>query len=293
MADERSGGLERIRARLRHTALHRTWRRAQAAAGSRRVLDDLAGVETYCLFLGHSRSGHSIVGALLDAHPEVVISDELDALSYVSHGFSREQVLYLSVMVARHQASRLRAKQGRGRTYSYHVPGQHQGAYRQLRVVGDSRAGWTTRRLSEDPALLERVERRMAPSALRFIHVTRNPFDNISTMMIRGGRTQEGAMRLYFAGCDRLAGLRRRIPGERLLTLRHEDVITSPRERLAEACRFLGVEADEAYLDACAAILFRAPSRSRDSVEWSQDRIAEVHGEIGRFDFLEGYGHAT
>jgi hypothetical protein len=293
MADERPRGLERIRASLRRTRLHRTWRRAQAAAGSRRLAGDLAGVEAYCLFLGHSRSGHSIVGALLDAHPEVVVSDELDALSYVADGFSREQVLYLSVMVARHQASRLRAKQGRGRTYSYHVPGQHQGAYRRLRVVGDSRAGWTTRRLSEDPALLDRVERLMAPAAVRFIHVTRNPFDNISTMMIRGGRTQEGAIELYFAGCDRLATLRSRIPAERLLTLRHEDVITSPRERLAEACRFLGVEADEAYLASCAGILFRAPSRSRDSVEWSADRIAEVEAQIGRFDFLEGYGHAT
>jgi len=247
----------------------------------------------YSVFLGHSRSGHSIVGALLDAHPQIVISDELDALSLVEAGFSRDQVLYLSIMVARHQAAHERRKQGRGgRTYSYHVPGQWQGRFDALRVVGDSRAGWSTRRLHDDPALLERLESLMRPSVVKFIHVVRNPFDNISTMMIRGGRSKENAQALYLDGCRRLLTLRLRIPPERLMTLRHEDLLAAPVERLGNACAFLGVEPTRAYLEAASGILFASPSRSRDSVSWAPGEIAELEASMRAFEFLDGYQHA-
>ena len=32
------------------------------------------------LFVGHPRSGHSLVAAILDSHPEIVISDEFNLL---------------------------------------------------------------------------------------------------------------------------------------------------------------------------------------------------------------------
>ena len=47
---------------------------------ARRHRDDFAAVRTFLLFVGHPRSGHSLVGSLLDAHPDVVVSHELDAL---------------------------------------------------------------------------------------------------------------------------------------------------------------------------------------------------------------------
>ena len=58
---------------------------------------------TFCLFLGHARSGHSIVGVLLDAHPRIVLADEFDALEYVDARFSKGQILYLSFKIARDQ----------------------------------------------------------------------------------------------------------------------------------------------------------------------------------------------
>jgi hypothetical protein len=35
------------------------------------------------LFVGYSRSGHSLVGALLDAHPEIPVAYEANALKLV------------------------------------------------------------------------------------------------------------------------------------------------------------------------------------------------------------------
>jgi hypothetical protein len=36
--------------------------------------DPFPDVHAFCLFDGYSRSGHSLVGALLDAHPKITIA---------------------------------------------------------------------------------------------------------------------------------------------------------------------------------------------------------------------------
>lgn len=279
-----------MRAGLRRTPLHTAWRFAQSGVGATRERDRLGSVRTMCLFIGHPRSGHSIVGALLDAHPQIAISDELDALRYVDIGFRARQILFLALHVSRHQARNQRRKAGLGGTvYSYHVPGQWQGRSRELRVVGDSRAGWSVQRLERDPSLLDRTRSCFAPTELRFIHVARNPFDNIATLMLRGGRTFESAFDLYFANCEAIVRLARRIGDERVLRLRHEDVILSPHQTLERACRFLGVDAPTDYLEACAGILYPTPSRSREKIDWTDAQRDRITARIAEFDFLAGY----
>lgn len=279
-----------LRAALRRTAVHTGWRWASSAVGAYREREVLARVRTYCVFIGHARSGHSIVGALLDAHPQVAISDELDALRYIDLGFAARQVMYLSVAVSRRQALNERRKAGHGgAVYSYHVPGQSQGDHHELRVVGDSQAGWTVQRLARDPRLFDALRAAMAGRDVRFIHVVRNPFDNISTMMLRGNRTFESAFHRYFANCESIVVLAERIGDDALLRLRHEDVVTQPRPTLRAACEFLGVDAPDDYLEACASILYDSPSRSRAKVRWTADMRASVEERIVHFDFLDGY----
>src|SRR5262245_54048072 len=66
-----------------------------SAIRSRRYRDDLSSVRTFLLFIGHPRSGHSLVGSLLDAHPSMVVSHELDVLKYVAAGYRRDQLMTL------------------------------------------------------------------------------------------------------------------------------------------------------------------------------------------------------
>jgi hypothetical protein len=282
-----------LRDRIRGTGIHDVYRYVESAIGARRSREMLSEVRTYCLFIGHARSGHSIVGALLDAHPAAVVSDELDAVRYFRRGFSRDQLYRLSIDRAARQARNERRKRGRhGKTYSYFVPGQWQGRFRDLKVVGDSTAGETVRALDADPRLLGAIRDRMRPADVRVIHVVRNPFDNISTMIIRGGRSFDVAIRRYFENCDMLQRQRTAIGGASLATLRHEDLVTDPRTQLAELCRFLELDPDPSYLEGCAAILFSAPSRTRSSIEWTPERIAEVTERMAAYDFLAGYGYA-
>ena len=47
------------------------------------------------MFVGYPRSGHSLIGSLLDAHPNMLVAHELSALKYLLAGFRKEQIFYL------------------------------------------------------------------------------------------------------------------------------------------------------------------------------------------------------
>ena len=149
-------------------------------------------VKTYCMFVGHARSGGSITGALLDAHPNIVLADEMDVLNQVAAGFSRDQIYHMLIARAQRQSHKGRTKGGRdGKVYSYLVPGQWQGRFTDLRVIGGSKAGFSTQRLARDPSLLARLQQTVGSAEVRIIQIIRNPFDTISTMNIRAGRALE------------------------------------------------------------------------------------------------------
>lgn len=50
---------------------------------SRRERTWYQGIKTYCMFIGHARSGHSIIGVARRS-PSIILPDEVDALQYVS-----------------------------------------------------------------------------------------------------------------------------------------------------------------------------------------------------------------
>ncbi len=254
---------------------------AYAGLRDRRRFDDL---HTYCMFLGYPRSGHSLLGSLLDAHPEVVIAHEADALRYVQARFSRLQVYSIALENSQRYGRR------REIVYDYTVPRQWQGRARCLKVIGDKKGGRSTRRLAESPALLDRL-RQVVGVRTRFIHVIRNPFDNIATISDKreGDDGISPAVGEYLRLCATVDQLRGRLEPEALLDVRHETLLADPHETLGRCCSFLGVEPDEAYLQDCASILFSEPRRTRSQVEWSSEHLHEVTRAIQRFDFLSGY----
>ena len=251
-------------------------------------------IRTYCLFIGHGRSGHSIFGALLDAHPNAVLADEVDTLFFLSAGFSRDQIYALIMARARLLAKHKRQKNGReGKTYSYWVPGQWQGRFKTLHVIGDSKAGKSAQRLAENPTLLHRLRDITADSTLKVIHVVRNPYDNISTDMLRGYRGFGEAIGHYFERCESIRDIRKEINDSDLLIIRQEDFIAQPKLWLSEACHFLGLEAMTDYLNDCASIVYKSPAKSRYKVPWSSKLIEDAQNRIEEFDFLGGYSYES
>lgn len=263
-------------------------RRLLSRFHARRERERYDGVRTLCLQIGHTKSGGSLVGAMLDAHPNAVFADEVDVLAYLSHGFTPRQIFHLLEKGARREAMKGRVTARRLEPYSLAVPNQWQGRSKALRVMGDSRAGIATQRLGARPSLIDELQEQLGDVELRFLHVVRNPFDPMSAMMIRGKRTAEGAMERYFANCAILADLHDRLPVGMVHVVRYEDVVAEPRREVGRACEFLGLETNERYLEDCASIVTNRPPE-RTLVDWDAPSIERVTHEMTRYPFLDGY----
>lgn len=245
-------------------------------------------VLTYCMFVGHGRSGHSLVGSLLDAHPDAVISHELDALKYIQAGFSRNQLFDLILENSREFSSSGRKWTG----YSYEVQDQWQGRYQRLNVIGDKRGGGSTKRLAKDPRLLIKLKDAIGIN-VRVINVLRNPYDNIARRYIRSRdkqrKTVDKCIDDFFDLTSTIADIRKNVPKEEFLDSRLETLIEAPQEELTRICDFLGLDAYPDYLESCAGIIFKSPKKSRDKIEWTGSSIMEVDNRIKQFSSLKGY----
>ncbi len=251
-------------------------------------------LQAFCLFIGYPKSGHSLIGALLDAHPDMVIARAVNPLALVvADGHPPDEVFETLLENSREEAARGR-KQNK---YRYVVEGQWQGRVRTLRVLGDKFSDRTTKRIGRTPGALASFEREVG-LPLRLIHVVRNPFDmvaRIAKSKLRDG-THEEKRAEATAYIDRLATINDEViaDGEPpVLTVRHESLVENPKAEVARMCEFLGVEADRDYLAACAAIVFPSPQRTREQVDWNVAQIATVDELIARHEFFGGYTFDT
>ena len=242
------------------------------------------------MFIGHPRSGHTLVGSLLNAHPEVVIAHELNALRYLAKrlgpfSLSRDQ-LY-AMILERDRWFQRRNAEWTG--YAYAVSGQWQGRFETLRVIGDKKGGGTSRQLELAPGLLEQL-RLLIGVPLRLLLVVRNPFDNITTMWRRNPHTTlDQQIECYFQLADSIQATLRQCALEEIHTVSHEHFVTEPATELEAILKFIGVEPAVGYLNACTAIVRPAPHFSRHEVDWPDTAVERVERQIARYGFLDGY----
>jgi hypothetical protein len=243
-----------------------------------------ADVKTYVIFIGYPRSGHTLVGFLLDAHPNVMIASQTTAFRYLRHGFSMQQTLHILA----DNSARIAAAGRENRRYSYAVPNQWQGRVDKLRVIGES-TGLT--RLRRQPQLLQSLRERLAAIDLKLIHVIRNPYDNISTMKMRRDETLPDAITRYFSMCDVIDQFKNYVEPRAIYDLRHEHLIGDAGDTLDKLCDFVGLTTDAGYRKDCASIIFKSPHKSRHEVAWTAEAIDTVKRQMAKFPHLHGYNY--
>jgi len=277
------------------------------------------GVETFVMFIGYPRSSHSLVGALLDAHPEIIIPHEYDLirnwekynrtstvikknrpkyeLFFDLHHLSTKQAMFLSRST--NPAS--------GDEYNYNIPGLWQGGYEtRIKVIGDKKGGATSRDLylsSDGLSILEEISQ-VVQVPLKFIHVHRNPFDNIATIMLRaiGSRDAVREERVKINNETKLdsainyysvlAAANQRVRekyGDAVLDIPGHETVLRPKETLQRLCDHLGVTCSEDYLRRCSKVLYGTPSVTRNTVVWTEEQKERVTRITKKYPFLRDY----
>jgi hypothetical protein len=254
--------------------------------GSLRHRASFEHIENFCMFIGYPRSGHTLIGSILDAHPNAIIADEINVLRYFDNGFRKSQLFYLLL-----RNSLRAAAAGRKRTgYVYQVPGQWQGRYEQLQVIGDKMGHAAAPRLAADPELLGRL-RQFLKVNIKFVHVLRNPYDIISTMTLRHKVPLKQSINRFFWLCQCVDAIKRQVPPDHICDLKHEDFIRSPKTNLEYLCDFFHLKTDGSYLDASAKIVFASPHKSRFEAQWDKTLVDSVRIKMSKFNFLYEYSY--
>lgn len=269
---------------VHHRSSAYPWTFVESLIKGNRQRDEFDQVRSYVMFIGQPRSGTSLVGSLLNAHPQMWIAQELNALRYVARGYGRNQLYWLLRMRDREFDQNGRLWTG----YDYVVENQWQGRCEQMLVIGDKKAGLSSELLGQQPELMNRLQQ-LVQVPVRIFHIVRNPFNVITTIHRKRSRTPlPMAIQMYFGRC-RTNWRLMQDSSLNIMTLRLEDLIASPLSLLREMCRHVGLDADDAYLEACADKLFDKPRQSQTEIKWTNELVNSVYDQMQRYPFLEGY----
>ena len=138
------------------------------------------GVRKFVLFLGSGRSGSSILGSIMDAHPNVVIAHQL-----LNRGFevyaSKTALFNALYSKSVNDASGSRGSSQKG--YSLGVEGLWQGSYdKHIEVIGDKCGGRIITSYSENRDKFLEHYRQLQNTLSIPIKPIRNPFDMIASL---------------------------------------------------------------------------------------------------------------
>ena len=282
--------------------------------------DDINDIEKFVIFVGYARSGHSIIGSLMDAHPNMVIAHQYmlfsqwitkdihDKLNGNRHYLFND--LYQESYRASCDPSGLRSENGDFKGYTLFVNNSWQGQFKDLKVIGDKSGGKVGMLYSHNSSQTQNSYREIMTTVeipIYSLHVVRNPFDVISTTLLYNVKDENGRKYEPTEGSKyndtnrlervihkflRLAEVVRDMISTCKLTvleIHSEDFITQPQESMKRICDFLGVECSPWYLQMCQDKVFPSVSRTRDKVEWSEEQKARVQTILNSFPYFKGY----
>ena len=276
-------------------------------------------VRRFVFFIGHARSGHSILGSLLDAHPNVIIAHEYALFqqwidSPKQHGDRRWLYtrLYNNSNYSYQSGSRREKVVRKG--YSLHVGSTWQGLYNHtIDVIGDKAGGMTTKSYAKNRrngkfvrAYSELLTTVQVPVIT--IHSVRNPFDNIATMLLYNtGNRARKLNRTREEPYDNPASLEKQIRGYfsqaesmtrmmddlelNVTEIHNADLIRNPKETVSRLCAALQIECTKEYLELCSDKIFPGQSKTRHLVKWPSELRQKVEKKIKQYKFLNRYSY--
>ena len=279
---------------------------------------DIVGLRTFVLFVGFGKTGHSIVGSLLDAHPDIIIAHEYSALKDISKAFTSQKDWLLKLFNRLYENSHRAVMEGwrsetndkKGYNLGVTTGKSWQGRFRQLRVIGDKSGFKTVKEHLTDQnrssCLVKELNRTLGVPVVG-IRMVRNPYDTIVTrVLIANGGTNglkrakntnlsrssaaalDAQMRTVFQQMLQASRVASQLPIP-IHTMHLVDLINQPRSVMRELCEVVQVECYSDYLDSCEDKVFKNLSKTRSLVQWSQKQIETVAKIMKRYPEYSRY----
>ena len=280
-------------------------------------------VKKFVLFVGHSHSGHSIIGAILDAHPNVIMAHEYRVLEPCVWGSTTPQIqskrdLFNNLYRNSYRSVQTgwRSPLPRRKGYNLHIESQWQGTFSQLKVIGDKGGGKLSdtllKSLNKTVACFSHLKKKIQIPIVLF-HVMRNPFDILATTfvnsrglsvheMISKGRKLNVARNQIIPVASVIARREKsamewinskEMKNTEVVHIRSEKFINDPRRHVKEMCRTLDVPCPSDYVRACDEKIYKKVSPSRKTINCTKDVIEEVREIFKQIPSFSGYSFDT
>jgi len=241
------------------------------------------------MFIGYPKSGHSMIGSMIDAHKNAIISHEFNTLNKIKKSpLHNKQKLFNSI----YQHSKKISSKNKGGN-SYLLPTQWNGKIQgDIQIIGDKKGGDTSANLHlgiNTPSFKKLIK--IVSKPVKIIHITRNPYDIISSIY-RDIKNIPNPVNYFFNNCNNNKKIIEDIKNDDfidILEFKNEEFIDDPSKYLSLICNFLELPIYEGYIEDCCSIVYKTPNKSRLNHKWVEKDINHIQKQIKLYPFLEGY----
>ena len=289
----------------------------------------ISGVKKFIFFVGYPRSGHSIIGSILDAHPNVVIAHEYNLFEKLPLILERnsargqtnftEAVKQLFNQLYQNSYDNVflngrRSRKFNNKGYSLTLNGTWQGRYKdQILVIGDKRGGSSSELYAQNSTEFQRIYKKllqMIQLPVVIIHCVRNPFDIISTKVLyqkysfpsvakaKLDRTRKfrnntlllESIKSTFKQADSVSSMSNSVFNKSMvLEVHNHELVSDAEKTIHKLCQFLGIVCSPNYVRSCARKVFPKVSRTRFAVDWPEDLKLMVERRLDDYSFFKRY----
>jgi len=239
----------------------------------------------FVLIVGNARSGSTLLGSIIDAHPNVIIANETFASATFWRSLSRHDIL--DEIYVNSQKSRASASGRLSEGYDYSIQQSSTGNADVL-VMGDKIWNPVTLLLHGDYSLIARLEESINVP-IKIIHAIRNPLDVIATMHLRSKAPIGDRILWYFMHCDAVCAIYDHCRDSNFMNIQHENLIEAPDTAISKICDFIGVKPEIYPINSCKSILFDKPRKTRFKINWYKNDIEEIFHRMSQYSFLQNY----
>lgn len=243
--------------------------------------EQLSNIESFVIFLGHAHSGHSIIGALLDAHPEVAISNEINIPKLIlDHQLDKTNIFKLTLA---YSLNSIQWKGEKNTGYKYGIKNSFQGKTKYPKILGDKKGGGSTRVLRMHPEIINQLFETFKDK-LKIIIVLRNPKDNIAAYSYYW--KQELALQhiqRYYENLETTLNIEKKYK-DHCIKIQHSDFISNPFKIYKALLTFLNLKADDQMIQKWTSIVNNKENKRSNEINWPDELLKEINEQNIKFN---------
>lgn len=251
----------------------------------------LKKVKSILIFVGHAHSGHSLIGALLDAHPKITIANEANIAKLIKdHKYLTANDL-MSILISG-ASNNIKSSAWHNTGYSYKVSKSQQGKTHSPVVLGDKKGGGNVRVIRQNPHLLEDLSI-LFTDRLKFVQVVRNPYDNIAALSHYWGEPLHYRhVERYFENAETCDWIEKSGFGS-FYRLMFSDFIKNPVSEYIKLLNYLDITFDINEIERYLSIVKKTENKRSLNQQWPEGLKKEIQAKAETFSFLEKYSVLT